>query len=429
MSQPTLPTPAAPGTTITARMLGIAALLGLVASAAGSLFIGLIDNLQEYLFHGLPGSLGWTAAPWWWMSLILLGAAAVVALAQRLPGRTGHGPLDGFHFDTPLRVAPSVLLAAFASLVGGIALGPEAPLIVVGTTIGALAARGAQPQARQAAMLLGGVAAIGAVFGNPFVTGFMLLEFAAIGVLPSVLLVPSFVALASGYLTEIGVASIPGFGLHPLSVPGLPQYTSIAAADLPAGLVVAAVAAVVAITAREGGIRVRAVANQRPVATLLAAAAVTALALTVAVEGFGIAPNQVLFSGNTGMPGLIAQTSVVTVLVIVVAKAVAYAVALGSGFRGGPIFPATFLGVAVAVLASLLFTGIALTPLAAAGIAASAAAMTRLPATSALLGALLVAGTGPAVAPFAIFGAVAGLLVAAAADRLLGRTAAEATRT
>jgi hypothetical protein len=60
--------------------------------------------------------------------------------------------------------------------------------------------------------------------------------------------------------------------------------------------------------------------------------------------------------------------------------------------------------------------------MAAAGIAASAAAMLKLPATSALLAAVLVAGTGPAIAPFAIFGAVIGWLLRLSLDARTART-------
>ena len=125
-------------------------------------------------------------------------------------------------------MVPSVLLAALATLIFGFALGPEAPLIVLGTAVGAILMRKADPKARAAVMLLGGAAAIGAILGNPFVTGFMLLEFAAIGVLPSMLIVPVFVALATGYLVQLGIAGLPGFGTHSLAVPGLPAYTSVA---------------------------------------------------------------------------------------------------------------------------------------------------------------------------------------------------------
>ena len=47
-------------------------------------------------------------------------------------------------------------------------------------------------------------------------------------------------------------------------------------------------------------------------------------------------------------------------------------------------------------------------------------AMLRMPATSALLGALLVAGGGAAVAPFAILGAVIGFVIRVVVDRRMG---------
>jgi hypothetical protein len=49
--------------------------------------------------------------------------------------------------------------------------------------------------------------------------------------------------------------------------------------------------------------------------------------------------------------------------------------------------------------------------LVAAGIGAAGAGITRMPATSAILGAILLGGGGAAVAPFAIMGAVAGYLM------------------
>ena len=57
--------------------------------------------------------------------------------------------------------------------------------------------------------------------------------------------------------------------------------------------------------------------------------------------------------------------------------------------------------------------------LAATGIAAGSAAMIKLPATSALLGVLLISGAGAAIAPFAILGAVVGLIVRLIVERRL----------
>jgi len=150
----------------------------------------------------------------------------------------------------------------------------------------------------------------------------------------------------------------------------------------------------------------------------------TSLAVTVAQVGFGIAQTQVLFSGNNGMADLVKQTSISSVLVILLCRGVAYTVALGGGLRGGQIFPATFLGVIVAVGASLTISGVSVAAMAATGISASAAVMLKLPATSALLAALLVGGSGAAIAPFAIMGAVIGMAVRVVLDARSARTPA-----
>jgi H+/Cl- antiporter ClcA len=125
----------------------------------------------------------------------------------------------------------------------------------------------------------------------------------------------------------------------------------------------------------------------------------------------------VMFSGQEGMAEILTLTSVSTVLLVVVAKLIAYGFALGSGFRGGPIFPAVFLGVATATGLTLVFPSLSLTAMVVAGIAASTAAALKLPFTSALLALLIVAGAGMDIAPFAIIGAVLGLIVRLALDR------------
>jgi H+/Cl- antiporter ClcA len=408
--------PQQPAQSAVLKLLLVAIIVGMLAAAASSIFVEVVAAGQKLVFEQLPTSLGIGAGQWWWAAMVLSVGACLVALARLLPGHAGKGPLTGFHFDDPLGMVPSVLLAALATLVFGFALGPEAPLIVLGTAVGAILTRNRDISARKAAMFLGGAAAIGAVFGNPFVTGFMILEFIALGQVSVVLLAPVFVALASGYLTQLGILNLPGFGVHSLAVPGLPDYTVIAPGDVMMGLIVAVVAALVAIVARLGGLAFDAFAQRRASLMLIGGAVITAAALGVAQLGFGAPQNQVLFSGNSGMGDLVKQSSVSVVAVILVCKLIAYAAALGSGFRGGPIFPATFLGVAAGVLTALVIPAAPLSAMVAAGIAASAAAMLKLPATSALLAALLVAGTSPAIAPFAIFGAVIGWLLRVAHD-------------
>lgn len=403
-----------------ARLIASSAGIGVIAAAAGAALLWLLEVLQEGLFEHLPTALGFTAAPWWWPLPMLTIGLLIVLVVQRSPRGTGGSPLTGFHFDTPPATALLALTAAIGTLGFGFVLGPEAALILIGTTVGAVIARalgrGDNSTAVRAFMLLGGVAAIGTVFGNPFVTAFMLLELAAFGALPSAMLVPSMIALASGYLVQIGIWAIPGIGVHGLAVPGLPTYSTIGVGDLVGGAAVAVIAATIALAALGAGRSLDVVWRRHKATATVVGAVVTAVAVVVAAV-LGIDAELVLFSGNAAMPELLAQTSLGTVVAIVVAKAAAYAAALGGGFRGGPVFPATFLGVGVGVAAALVVPALALPALVAAGIAAACAAVLKLPATSALLAFLLVGAAGVAVTPLAIIGAVIGAGLRAALDR------------
>lgn len=173
--------------------------------------------------------------------------------------------------------------------------------------------------------------------------------------------------------------------------------------------------------AREIGERASLLGQRRPAATIMLAAIITSAIAVSAVTWFDIEYDQILFSGQTGMASLITETSLTTLLVIIIGKLIVYGVALGSGFRGGPIFPATFIGVACGGLAALVLTDLSISAMAAVGIAAAATVMTRLPFTSALLAMLLVGVAGAAIAPFAIIGAVSGFVVKDSVERLKSR--------
>ena len=185
-------------------------------------------------------------------------SALLIILAQRLPGHTGESPLTGFHFNDPVRTVPSVLLAATATLIFGASLGPEGPLIVVGSTAAALLMRRAEPNVLSMVMFLGGIA-------------------------PKVILLPAFVALGAGYLTQIGWGAWSGIGTHGLNVPGLPDYPSIQPGDLFAGLVLAIVVSIGTCIAREIGERASLLSRRRPAAMIMLAAIITSAVAVSAV--------------------------------------------------------------------------------------------------------------------------------------------------
>src|SRR5206468_5984089 len=91
-------------------------------------------------------------------------------------------------------------------------------------------------------------------------------------------------------------------------------------------------------------------------------------------------------------------------VLLVACKGLAYGASM-SGFRGGPVFPAMFLGAAGGVALSHL-PGLPLVAGVAMGIGAMSVAMLRLPLTSVLLATLLLASDGLAVMPLVIVAVV-----------------------
>ena len=125
------------------------------------------------------------------------------------------------------------------------------------------------------------------------------------------------------------------------------------------------------------------------------------------VEVGGHQLSDVLFSGQSALPDVVLHASAWTVgaLVLLAAcKSVAYGLSLSS-FRGGPIFPAMFIGGAIGVAASHL-PGLSLVPSVAMGIGAMATVMLKLPMTSTLLPTLLLSSDGLSVAPLVIVAVV-----------------------
>jgi H+/Cl- antiporter ClcA len=112
----------------------------------------------------------------------------------------------------------------------------------------------------------------------------------------------------------------------------------------------------------------------------------------------------------------VTQDSVRIVLILIVAKALAYAVSLGAGFRGGPVFPGIFLGIALATLPVIWFDTWP-TLAVAVGAAAGMAAVTRMLLAPMLFATLLVGPTGVEAVPAAVIAAASTWLVMAALER------------
>jgi H+/Cl- antiporter ClcA len=141
-----------------------------------------------------------------------------------------------------------------------------------------------------------------------------------------------------------------------------------------------------------------------------------ALAVGLLAEGarlLGANSADVLFSGQASVPAEVAETSAATLVVLLVAKGLGYAISLGCGFRGGPVFPAIFLGIAVASFADIWF-GASPTWAVMVGSAAGMTAGTGLVFAALLFATLLTGSAGVDAVPATVFAATAAWLTRAA---------------
>jgi H+/Cl- antiporter ClcA len=392
-------------------LLVFGAIVGVPVATVAYFFLKAVSESQHYLFTTLPGELGFDGEPMWWPLPLLALSGLLVALAIRyLPGTGGHSPADGFKRSGPVPPIelPGIVIAAFATLSLGAVLGPEAPLIAIGSGLGVLAVhlikRDAPAQASMVIGAAGSFAAISTLLGSPIVGAFLMMEVSGLGgALLGVVLGPGLLAAGVGSLIFVGLDAWTGFGTFSLAVPDIPPFGTPDGAEFLWALGIGVVAALLGTAIRTLALLLRPIVERRSVLlTPVVGLAVGGLAIAFA-EGSDRSSSEVLFSGQTALPSLIqnAETWTVGALVLlIVCKGLAYSACLSS-FRGGPIFPALFLGAAGGIALSHL-PGLPMIAGAAMGIAALTAAMLGLPLTAVLIVTVLLPADGLALTPLVI---------------------------
>jgi H+/Cl- antiporter ClcA len=404
-------------------LLVLAAIIGVPISAAAYFFLALVSKMQGWIFTDLPKGLGFHGEPLWWPIPPLVLAGVLVALTIRyLPGKGGHSPADGFKVGggppAPADL-PGIVFAAFATLCLGVVLGPEAPLIALGGGLGVLAVRlvkrDAPPRTATVVAAAGSFAAISTLFGSPLLGAFLMMEASGLaGAMLELVLVPGLLAAGVGSLIFLGLDHLTGLGTFSLAIPGLPHVGTPTGAEFLWALAIGVMAALAGSGIRWLGLFLRPHVERR----ILLATPVVGLAvagLAIAFEaGTGKGSSEVLFSGQSALPSFVTNSASYTVgalLLLLVCKGIAYGASL-SGFRGGPTFPALFLG-AVGGAALSHLPGLPLVYGVAMGIGAMCAVMLRLPLTSVLLATVLLASDGLQVTPLVIVAVVVAYVLSA----------------
>ncbi|GAB7035151.1 chloride channel protein [Streptomyces sp. NPDC021749] len=403
-----------------AKLLLAAALLGFPVCVIAFGFLAIVHALAPLLYDDLPRALGFAGAPLWWPLPMLAVAGLLTGLAIRhLPGNGGHEPADGLALGGPpaLSALPGVALASLASLAFGAVLGPEAPLIALGGGLAAGAARltGRWTDARAVAAVgaAGSFAAISALLGSPLLGAFLLMEVSGLaGPMLGMMLVPGLLASGIGALVFTGLGDWTGLGTYSLTLHDVPRAAEPTVPEFGWALVIGVAAAFAGAGVRWLALLLKGrVVRHRVPVTVLMGLVVGALAVGFSAAT-GKPAQELLFSGQSALGTLFhdsAGYSMAALLLLLLGKGLAYCASL-SAFRGGPIFPALFLGGTGGVVLSHL-PGLSLTPAFAMGVGAMAVAMLRLPMTSVLMATLLMGRSGLTVMPLVIVAVVVGYVV------------------
>ncbi len=256
----------------------------------------------------------WGGAPAWYVIGVLVLAALLVYVIRRFVGDEGHSPIGGIQV-TPLtaRDYVGVILAILATLWGGIVLGPEVALVATGSMVGTVFARAMGVTGGKDVTKVVGLGALGAILAllvNPLLSGS-----AEIGNAPTAIEVEQL-----GWAIVVGVIATITVGLA---------------------------RAVASLIARAAG-----TAPHLPI--LVGAALIVAVSALAMHAITGLDVLYIVTSGEEMITTLPTVTSISAVVAILVFKTIAYAVSLGAGYRGGPFFPAMFVGATSGLLVALV---------------------------------------------------------------------------
>ncbi len=407
------------------KLLLLSVVVGVVIAFASFCLVSLQHELQHQVWEDLPETVGYDQPPWWWpLPALLLAGLLAMPIITRLPGTGGHVPAHGL--GGPMlgpKDLPGVVLAAVATLPLGVVLGPEAPLMALGSGLALLALsrsrRTAEPKTALILGTAGSTAAISTILGGPVVAAVLVLEAAGMGGAQLfVLLLPCLVASGAGALVFTGFGQWTGLSIGALSLPEVPPDVTPDAADFLWGVPLAVlIAVVVSMMHRLGPLTEAWTKRNTAVRTVLCAVAVgvciSAYALTT-----GRSPAEAALSGQATLAVVAGQPhsfSVAALILLILFKGLAWGISLGS-LRGGPIFPAVLLGSAAGIAASGL-PGLGTTAGLALGVATATAVVTRLPVTSSVLGVLLLGRDAHNQMPLIVICAVVGFITAEFIER------------
>ncbi|EPF3890179.1 ion channel protein [Escherichia coli] len=320
--------------------------IGIASSLILIVVMKIASALQNLLWQRLPGTLGIAQdSPLWIIGVLTLTGIAVGLVIRFSQGHAGPDPACEPLIGAPVppSALPGLIVALILGLAGGVSLGPEHPIMTVNIALAvAIGARLLPRVNRMEWTILASAGTIGALFGTPVAAALIFsqtLNGSSEVPLWDRLFVP-LMAAAAGALTT-------GLFFHPhFSLP-IAHYGQMEMTDILSGAIVAAIAIAAGMVAVWCLPRLHSMMHQmkNPV-------------LVLGIGGFilgilGVIGGPVsLFKGLDEMQQMVANQAFSTsdYFLLAVIKLAALVVAAASGFRGGRIFPAVFVGVALGLM-------------------------------------------------------------------------------
>ena len=320
--------------------------IGIASSLILIMVMKIASVLQNLLWQRLPGTLGIAQdSPLWIIGVLTLTGIAVGLVIRFSQGHAGPDPACEPLIGAPVppSALPGLIVALILGLAGGVSLGPEHPIMTVNIALAvAIGARLLPRVNRMEWTILASAGTIGALFGTPVAAALIFSQ-----TLNGSSEVPLWDRLFAPLMAAAAGALTTGLFFHPhFSLP-IAHYGQMEMTDILSGAIVAAIAIAAGMVAVWCLPRLHAMMHQmkNPV-------------LVLGIGGFilgilGVMGGPVsLFKGLDEMQQMVANQAFSTsdYFLLAVIKLAALVVAAASGFRGGRIFPAVFVGVALGLM-------------------------------------------------------------------------------
>lgn len=323
-----------------------ALIIGIASSLVLIVVMKVASVLQQFLWERLPVSIGIAQDSALWIIGMLTLTGIMVGLVIRYSqGHAGPDPacepLIGM--PVPTSAIPGLLAALILGLAGGVSLGPEHPIMTVNIALAmALGSRMFPRIAKLDWTILASAGTIGALFGTPVAAALVFSQ-----TLNSSNEVPLWDRLFAPLMAAAAGSLTTSLFFHPhFSLP-IAHYTQMHLIDILSGAVVAAIAIAAGMVAVWCLPRLHRLMHRLKHPVLILGVGGFILGILGVIGG-----PLTLFKGLDEMQQMAFSQTLGTsdYFMLAVIKLAALVVAAASGFRGGRIFPAVFVGVALGLM-------------------------------------------------------------------------------